>query len=119
MDGNSINATVSSAPANHTVKPDFPDAQPTLIKPVEDTKNMESVQSDQTDIIETIDFIEDFMQTIQRDLEFSIDNDTGSIMVTVRDRHTGEIIRKMPSDGMREIAKRLDEIVGLLFDESV
>jgi len=119
MDGNSINTTVSSVLDKQTVKAVLPDTQATLINPDQDSEKMELIQSDQENVVEAVNFIKDFMQANQRDLEFSIDTDTSSIMVTVRNRNTGDIIRKMPVESMREIVRRLDNVVGLLFNESV
>ncbi|MEM9603848.1 MAG: flagellar protein FlaG [Pseudomonadota bacterium] len=33
-----------------------------------------------------------------QDLEFSVDKDTGSTVITVTSRHTGEVVRQIPSE---------------------
>ena len=53
------------------------------------------------------------------DLQFTVDEPTGEVMVTVRDESTGEVIREIPSSGVLNLAARLDAMVGLIFDQKV
>jgi len=52
------------------------------------------------------------------DLQFSVHEATGDIMVTVRDESSGEVIREIPPSEMLDLAARLGEMVGLLFDQT-
>ncbi len=40
--------------------------------------------------------IESYLKSVGRDLQFSIDQDTGETVITVRDSSTGEIVRQIP-----------------------
>lgn len=51
------------------------------------------------------------------DLRFSIDKDTGIHVVKFIDDKTKEVIRQIPAQEMLDIAKRLDELKGLLIKE--
>ena len=51
------------------------------------------------------------------DLRFSIDEDTGIHVVKFVDDKTKEVIRQIPAQEMLDIAKRLDELKGLLIKE--
>lgn len=51
------------------------------------------------------------------DLRFSIDEDTGIHIVKFVDDKTKEVIRQIPAQEMLDIAKRLDELKGLLIKE--
>lgn len=57
---------------------------------------------------------EEFVQSINSALQFSVDDSTGSTVVKVIDQLTNEVIRQIPSEEMLEIAKALDRIRGLL-----
>lgn len=59
--------------------------------------------------------INDFMQRAQLSLQFSIDQDTNTAVIEIKDVQTGDIIRQIPSKEVLEIAKRLNEVTGLLF----
>ena len=56
----------------------------------------------------------DFVGPINSSLDFSVDEDTGSVVVKVIDKETKEVIRQFPSEEMLSIAKALDSIKGLL-----
>lgn len=58
--------------------------------------------------------IEKFVQPITSDLQFSVDEASGSSVVRVIDRATHEVIRQMPSEEMLAIASALDRLQGLL-----
>ena len=52
-----------------------------------------------------------------KNLNFSVHQASGQIMVTVTDETTGEVIREIPSSELLNLAAKLDEMVGILFDE--
>ena len=56
----------------------------------------------------------DFVGSINSSLDFSVDEDTGSVVVKVIDKETKEVIRQFPSEEMLSIAKALESIKGLL-----
>ena len=51
------------------------------------------------------------------DLHFSVHKLSGKMMVTVKDASTGDVIREIPPSEILDIAARLEEMVGLLFDQ--
>jgi len=51
------------------------------------------------------------------DLKFSVNKDSGRIMVTVTDEATGEIIREIPPSELVNFADKFDEMVGMIFDK--
>lgn len=61
--------------------------------------------------------VKDFVQTINRNLSFSIDNDTEQLVVKVVDSGTKEVIRQIPSEEMLAIAKALDKVQGLFVQQ--
>jgi flagellar protein FlaG len=56
---------------------------------------------------ETISQLNDSLQNVQRNLEFSIDKEIGQIVINVKDRETDEIVRQIPSEEVLELAKNL------------
>jgi len=51
------------------------------------------------------------------DLAFTVHKATGKIMVTVMEASTGEVIREIPPSEMLNLAAKLQEMVGLIFDQ--
>lgn len=51
------------------------------------------------------------------ELAHSVHEDTGRVMVQVRDRETGDVVREVPPESRLNIHARLMEMVGLIFDD--
>lgn len=51
--------------------------------------------------------IEEFISRHSRQLEFSVDDDAGRLVVTVREKHTGEIIRQIPPEEVLSVAANI------------
>ncbi len=50
------------------------------------------------------------VQSIQRNLEFRIDEASGRTVITVKDTRSQEVIRQIPSEQLLELSARLQEI---------
>ncbi|AYC32517.1 flagellar biosynthesis protein FlaG [Pseudomonas cavernae] len=59
--------------------------------------------------------IQDFVQNIQRNLNFTLDDSTGRVVVKVTDTASGEVIRQIPSEEVLKLAESLSEARSLLF----
>jgi uncharacterized FlaG/YvyC family protein len=51
------------------------------------------------------------------DVQFSVHEASGEIMITVMEGSTGEVIREIPPLEILNLAAKLDEMVGLIFDQ--
>ncbi|ESW40469.1 flagellar protein FlaG [Pseudomonas putida] len=60
--------------------------------------------------------IQDFVKASERQLDFSIDDSTGQVVVKVIARQSGEVIRQLPSEVALKLAKNLKDANSLLFD---
>lgn len=59
--------------------------------------------------------IESFVQGISRDLDFTLDDSSGRMVVKVTDRASGDVVRQMPTEDALRLAESLDEARSLLF----
>lgn len=75
-------------------------------EPVEGTR-AEQVES-------AVSRVSDYIQNFQRDLVFSIDQDSDRLVVKVVDSATQEVIRQIPEEEMLSIAKHLDSPESLI-----
>ena len=50
-------------------------------------------------------------------LEFSVHDATGRIQVTVFDKDTGDMIREVPPDQVLDLMVKIDEMLGVVFDQ--
>ncbi|AOE86523.1 flagellar protein FlaG [Pseudomonas sp. TCU-HL1] len=64
---------------------------------------------------EAISSIQEFVQTIRRNLAFSMDEVSGRVVVKVTDSASGEVIRQIPSEDALKLAESLSEVRSLLF----
>lgn len=60
--------------------------------------------------------IREFVQASQRNLDFSIDDATGIVVVKVIATDSGEVIRQLPSETALKLAQNLSDASSLLFN---
>ena len=79
----------------------------------DDEKNLENILKDFKKKLEKLRII------FRGEAEFSIDRESNMIIVKIKDKETGEIIRQIPPEVVLKIAKSIEEFLGLLLDERV
>ena len=84
---------------------------------------------DTAEISETVTEINEIIRSVQRDLSFNVDEDSGRTIIRVIDSESGELIRQIPSEDFLAIATHLRDFredtvsrneigQGLLFSDS-
>ncbi|MGC8121835.1 flagellar protein FlaG [Marinobacter sp. VGCF2001] len=53
--------------------------------------------------------LNDFVQNVQRDLQFEVDNEMGQTIVKVVDQQTQEVIRQIPDEVALRLAEKLQQ----------
>ncbi|WP_120993200.1 flagellar protein FlaG [Stutzerimonas urumqiensis] len=56
-----------------------------------------------------------FAQRIERNLDFSVDDSSGQVVVKVIDGDSGDVIRQIPSEEILRLSERLEDMRSLLF----
>ena len=82
---------------------------------VADTTKTSSV--DLAQVKQAAEVIAKTIQSLSRNLELSVDEDSGRAIVKVIDKETNELIRQIPSEEVLAIAKSLDKLQGLLIQQ--
>ena len=69
----------------------------------------------QQELKDAVTKLNDYVQTVQRDLSFELDESTGKTVITVIDRKTQEVVRQIPDEVALRLARNLqqDEPVSL------
>jgi flagellar protein FlaG len=57
------------------------------------------------------------LQVMNRELEFELDPQSGRLVTRLIDTSDNEVLRQIPSEDMLRIARALDRIQGLLFEQ--
>jgi flagellar protein FlaG len=78
-----------------------------------------TTQVDAEELNKAVNDITESMSMMQKGLAFKVDEDLGIQVVKVIDVTTGELIRQMPNEEALEIAKKLNEVTGLLMKTEV
>ena len=61
--------------------------------------------------------LQKFVQSMGRDLNFSVDETTGYHVVRVVDQSTGELIRQLPSDELLKLAREFEKLQNALVSQ--
>ncbi|HUX63628.1 flagellar protein FlaG [Sulfuricella sp.] len=80
------------------------------VKPAAEAPDVDQVKQATERINKTI-------QTLSRNLEFTVDEESQENVVKVVDKDTGEVIRQMPSEETLRIANALDQLQGLIIKQ--
>lgn len=62
--------------------------------------------------------LNELVQNLHRELQFSVDDDSGQTIIKVIDRETDEVVRQIPSEEVLRLRKRLEEASGIIFRDS-
>jgi flagellar protein FlaG len=68
-------------------------------------------QEDQS-VEQTVEQINDYFQSMGRDLNFKVDDESGRTIITVLDSETKEVIRQIPPEEVLQLAMHLQDLGG-------
>lgn len=63
--------------------------------------------------------LQEFVESLSRNVRFSIDKDSGRDVISVVEVNTGELIRQIPSEEVLKLASSLSKAAGLIVQEKV
>lgn len=80
-------------------------------------------EEDSIDLSKTMESLRKTFEKLSRffktEAQFTIERELNMIIIKIKDRETGEIVRQIPPEVAVRIAKNLQELMGILFDEKV
>jgi len=71
------------------------------------------------DVEEMVEALEDFANTVQTRLNFSIDDGTEDVVVKIMDKETDEVIKQFPAEEILKLREKMQDLSGLLFSTNV
>lgn len=86
------------------------------IQAVSDTKQEESAKEPkpEVDLNKIAEELTDVLSLMRKGLKFSVDDDSGRQVISVKDIASGDLIRQIPSEEALNLAEKLSEFTGLL-----
>jgi len=79
-----------------------------------DRKEAQTIEQQKLEMI--AEATENFIRSIQRELRIKVHNDTGRLMVQVISAEDGKVIREIPPEELLNLAAKMEEMVGILFE---
>jgi flagellar protein FlaG len=61
--------------------------------------------------------IDSYLRSINKSLQFRLDETTGQMVVSICDAETGEVIRQVPGEEALRIAQRIEDQLSAMLDE--
>jgi len=78
-------------------------------EPSKAEKLKERSEAQREELGQAVSQLNDFVQNVQRDLQFEVDNDLGQTIVKVVDQQTLEVIRQIPDEVALRLAEKLQQ----------
>lgn len=78
-------------------------------KPPIDVASREQVKA-------AVEQIDSYLKSSRRELQFQVDEESGEVIVRVRDAATGEVIRQIPGEEALRVARALQESSAVFLD---
>lgn len=79
----------------------------------------ESDESSRVEVERALETANNVLGVRQRRLELSVDSETGMAMVSIRDTKSGEILLQVPSEVSLNLARRIDQLTGVLISKTI
>jgi flagellar protein FlaG len=101
-------AQAAAAAATHTV----------TLRPPEKVDIGFDARETRRQLEEAIQQLNDQAKRNGRDLNFRVDDAIDRTVITVRSKHTGEVVRQIPSETVLRVAHNIEDMKGLLLNET-
>ena len=88
---------------------------------VQDPKGADEAKkadSEKEPLNEVVTELNNLVRDLHRELQFSIDDQSGDTVIKVVDSETDEVVRQIPSEEVVRMRQRLQEAAGVIFQDS-
>jgi len=112
-----ITATSTTRPNSQIVTPVVPIVNSALANELAVNRSEEQGSVGQVDreaVNQAVQNLNDYVQNIDRNLVFAVDERSGNTVISVIDQETSEVVRQIPSEAVLNASKNLQRLEGLL-----
>jgi flagellar protein FlaG len=82
----------------------------------QDQTKQSSTGINQEDVDSAVSGLKSKLQKEHRNLDFSVDDSTGEVVVKVIDGDSGRLVRQIPTEEVLKLSKQLDDFRSLMFE---
>jgi flagellar protein FlaG len=107
----------SSYPDNNNVSKNTISPEIKKIKKKQEAAEENRKASKET-VERTVQALKNYIESNKRDLDISVHEGTGDIMIKVISEKDGKVIREVPPEKFLDLAAKIEEFVGSLFNET-
>ncbi|AZT84480.1 flagellar protein FlaG [Marinobacter sp. NP-4(2019)] len=100
-------AASSESGASASIQTIYSNAETRASSAAERLEKRSEVQREQLD--DAVSKLNDYVQNVQRDLQFEVNNELGETIVRVVDQETQEVIRQIPDEVAMRLAENLQQ----------
>ncbi len=102
---------VSSAQTKQTTSTSMAPAQVDKLEPQSKAQQEQeqSQKASKEEVEKAVTKLNDFVQNVQRNLQFNLDDASGKTIITVVDKQTSEVVRQIPDDVAIKLAQDLQQ----------
>ena len=79
------------------------------------TQSTDAKGQDQENLEEMVSGLNELVHELHRELQFSLDDESGEVVIKVIDRETDTVVRQLPPEEVLKLRKRLQEAAGVIF----
>lgn len=87
-------------------------------QPVDGPREAQSAGEEKEPLEDVVSDLNQLVRDLHRELQFSVDKDSGETVIKVIDSKTDEVLRQIPSEDLMNLRKRLEEASGVIFQDS-
>jgi flagellar protein FlaG len=103
-------ATISSAQKNQAFATSSASAKIEKLEPQSQPQQAQETKAvSKAEVEQAVTKLNDFVQTVQRNLQFNLDDASGKTIITVVDKETSEVVRQIPDDVAIRLAQDLQQ----------
>ena len=81
-------------------------------------RKAEQAEQQQEPLENVVSNLNHLVRDLHRELQFSVDEDSGDTVIKVIDSKTDEVLRQIPSEEVMRLRQRLEEAAGVIFQDS-
>jgi flagellar protein FlaG len=101
---------------NNNVSKNTISREPKEVKNKQDAGG-DDIKASKETVERTVQALKNYIESNKRDLNISVHQETGVIMVKVISEKDGKVIREVPPEKFLDLAAKIEEFVGSLFNE--
>ena len=103
-------ASISSAQKTQASATSSASAKVEKLEPQPKAQQAQEAQEvSKAEVEKAVTKLNDFVQTVQRNLQFNLDDTSGKTIITVVDKETSEVVRQIPDDVAIRLAQELQQ----------